>query len=487
MTPTSSLYSSSASASATRTISVSDLPPELLHEILLFYTNSFQGIYRFRLVCLDWKSVGDCTPLWSSCDLSFYCPVKFFMVFTESYQDGKIKEKVQQAGDTFPEFLDPFEKCVSLKLWKFKISITKKASTGASIRLHEAQSLQKWFSFLFVSHHRVWERQIKYRPIYSELRALSETHLPQIQVVFFVSSWICFPIYLYLFNESLGSQERQLFRQRFQLIITVVMMTFYCLTIAVQYTKKYCKAALDSRIIPLNSQDLSINISDHQSFLIRHYLVLLFLVIPPFLVTFSSIFPVSLIMMPLLVAGGIQGFCLSLTWKKNRLLRMNIIMSGTMNSSLDPLDDSSEILTFGQWFSLLLMPCTLASSLFLLSLAIDIPGNSSVLTLYTFLPLLLLFFGTLCRTLSGARIWWQCRKEYFSDWILYTFSSLLLVLNLLETFLGVLFFCLLYERTSTSCRLGMSSLCFNIFLFLELLLNYLGDLLESLRGPRSSY
>lgn len=53
------------------------IPVELLYEILEYYTNTFQGLMTFAIVCSEWKKISDHSLVWLKCDLTFYTPIQF--------------------------------------------------------------------------------------------------------------------------------------------------------------------------------------------------------------------------------------------------------------------------------------------------------------------------------------------------------------------------------------------------------------------------
>ena len=79
------------------------LPAEILHQILLYYTNDFAGLIHFSSVCKEWKEVVAYSSLWFTTELSFYAPTRYFQLYENSPEErSHCERRKRNRGDTYP-------------------------------------------------------------------------------------------------------------------------------------------------------------------------------------------------------------------------------------------------------------------------------------------------------------------------------------------------------------------------------------------------
>jgi hypothetical protein len=59
---------------------MNDLPEELLHLILSYYTNTYQGLMKCRCLNKSFQVATETSEIWLFCDLTFYCPKEYLIL-----------------------------------------------------------------------------------------------------------------------------------------------------------------------------------------------------------------------------------------------------------------------------------------------------------------------------------------------------------------------------------------------------------------------
>jgi hypothetical protein len=85
----------------------SDLPTEIIHFILFFFTDEWKQLLRLSLINRSWKYCVDYSLLWLSLELSFCCPKKFLFHYDPIYQSQYSHLSVKEYIPIYKTFRDP--------------------------------------------------------------------------------------------------------------------------------------------------------------------------------------------------------------------------------------------------------------------------------------------------------------------------------------------------------------------------------------------
>lgn len=166
-------------------VTLTDLPADLLHLILSYYTNSFEGVIKFSTLCKYFKGIGDRSSIWLECDLSFFAPTAYYQLFHPPTPG--IKEQKESNGNNYPICLHLNDEINYFPACKYRVSISKiddvsikknKLETTPTTFIdlevnlslcqdlpkppERALSIRKSFMSIFVKFHQLWYWYIRW-------------------------------------------------------------------------------------------------------------------------------------------------------------------------------------------------------------------------------------------------------------------------------------------------------------------------------------
>jgi hypothetical protein len=148
------------------------LPEEIVHLILWYYTNIFQGLICFRCICKDWKSAAETSEIWLLCDLTFYCPKEYLLLRKNDFKiinDSMMLRLFIESSNFVASCVYhinlfqaiSFKECLKVSCDK-SILTFKKDSRNRKVVANE---ICKWFLKLLGGYSYWWDRCIYWRKV----------------------------------------------------------------------------------------------------------------------------------------------------------------------------------------------------------------------------------------------------------------------------------------------------------------------------------
>jgi hypothetical protein len=490
------------------------LPIDIVHEILFYYTNHFSGLLHFGSVCRDWKSASDRSLIWCRSNLSFYCPHQYYKIFVNCFSnvfEEGIPEEPLVVGEVSPTELirSHFQKNEKFgSSWKFKVLIENPSKKHAQDTLRKAEEIRIWFMKVFHCQHQFWSWQVFYQPLYHQINQVVDESIPRGFLYLFVLCWFLLPTISYI---SILSSSSGQFQSVVHLLFAMFFLSLYLCTFTVHSVRAVMQRVLESKF---PSYMISCDLKNWKWRRMRNTVIIIGIAIYLEYELLSRInqwknfFPLSFVLLPVILYAGKHILSTIRLWKENRLQRINVILLftnlqvnlpnhlSTQSAVNHFFSDAPIPLTFSQWMSLFMKPFSVCLSFLLLLLSIDFQfQNDFILSLYSFLPFILLLFTAFLRTVYSLRLGWKCYFVYQKDWMLQTIASVYVISNLIELSIGGYFLSLLLSVSSFPFspttvddasqmkmlfRLSYTVLCFNYFLFFEFVFSYFEDTMEAL-------
>jgi hypothetical protein len=154
------------------------LPTELLSLILLFYTNSFQGLIAFSCLNKECQNIVNSSLLWLSCDLTFYVSKRYLQAVEVWKPEfvGSVSDFLKHDPAYFIHRIHTLTLSLTLFDQGFKsvqsafiVTVYRPNNSFDHLPIVErtihAQKVRAWFMTLFTNYHRLWYWHTRWYPL----------------------------------------------------------------------------------------------------------------------------------------------------------------------------------------------------------------------------------------------------------------------------------------------------------------------------------
>ena len=149
-----------------------DLPEEVIHLILWYYTNCYSGLLFLRCLCKDWKTAIETSDIWLFCDLTFYCPKEYLLLRRNDFKiiNDSVMLRIFIESSNFVSSMTyhislfqqiSFQECLKVTCDKTILTFKKDERNRKLI----ANEICRWFIKLIGSYHDWWARCIYWRKL----------------------------------------------------------------------------------------------------------------------------------------------------------------------------------------------------------------------------------------------------------------------------------------------------------------------------------
>jgi hypothetical protein len=156
-----------------RTERVNSIPDELLHQVLLFFAETFQELMTFRTVCKIWREIGNYSPFWIRCPLCILAPEPYrdfiILVMKEYYstftiRQGTLVEWMERSMKRKVTVLADVEDCFEKSNTLVKIivnSLNHQLQAKDEHNIQRAFEISQWYFHLSSQYHSFWNGKLE--------------------------------------------------------------------------------------------------------------------------------------------------------------------------------------------------------------------------------------------------------------------------------------------------------------------------------------
>ncbi len=153
--------------------SFSDLPGELIHIILCYYTHSFKDLIKFSTINKTCKQISDHSLLWLEVKLMFYPPQKllfqqghYYYLWSQSYE-AYLEDEIRRLN--FPALKKQllshesvFPPVYKVEVPSFRQDLAQYRNDNQESDFEIAYRISQWWKGLFVRYQQLYHRHVKY-------------------------------------------------------------------------------------------------------------------------------------------------------------------------------------------------------------------------------------------------------------------------------------------------------------------------------------
>lgn len=237
------------------------IPSDLIHQIIFYYTNTYQGLYLLRTINKEWKLLAESSLIWISCKLILACPKDFLRPLTNlpEYRTRSLEYLQRVIGaavySIYVHHIDLFalksdqddttSACFIIcdenherGIWDPQLSgnfqefhdseplLNKMDTNPSNSTFERCQKIFKWFHFLHGRYVRMWNHRITYVTRYYNLRDWMIKHFEKFVISCLIASILLIILSMYGWYTLERNIKREYFAWENHLSFTCLNLSF---------------------------------------------------------------------------------------------------------------------------------------------------------------------------------------------------------------------------------------------------------------------